>query len=147
MIFDDPGCHLGGPWGTLLATGAQPFVIYVIFGRIIFQASSLRPFWWTRCKKEAPPGWLDMQSVHACACFMKIDPFGKKSCLRRPWEGICRILAPFLEPLGTLCALLGALAATCCRTVFAMRFLAIFRGRRPPRMAVCGAGAAPLGLR
>ncbi len=78
--------------------------------------------------------------------FLKVDQFGKMSCPRRPWEGICGILAPFWEPLGQLCALLGALAATCCRTVFAMRFLAILCGRRPPRLAVGGAGADPLAL-
>ena len=72
----------------------------VIFWRMIFQAGSLRPLWWKRCKNEAPPGGLDMQSVHACACFMKIDPFGKKSCPRRPWEGICGIFAPFLGAFG-----------------------------------------------
>ncbi len=88
-----------------------------------------------------------MQSVHACAGFMKVGPFGKKSPPERLREQISEIWAPFWRPLEALSALLSALVAFVSRTVFSLRFFAILVENGSPRCLSAARAQQPLALR
>ncbi len=74
-----------------------------------------------------------MQSSHACAGFMKVGRFCKKSPPERLREVISQLLGHFAMLLGALCALLGALGTSFCRTVFSLRFFVILVENGSPR--------------
>ena len=83
-----------------------------------------------------------MQSIHAGAGFMKVDPFGKKSHPKQLWDVILGIWAPFGEPVGALCALWAALGSASVPSAFSLRFWSNFSEKRTPLEAVCGLGPA-----
>ena len=73
----------------------------------MFQRGFRTAFWCKRVENGPLPGGVDLQSVHAGAGFMKVDPFGKKSSPERPRETICEVWAPFWEPFGSTLRTLG----------------------------------------
>ena len=87
----------GGPWDTV---GAPSAPLFAFFGDLLAKNLPGGRLETLSVKKVSQRGGPDMQSVHACACFMKVDPLGKKSHPKRLWEVIFEILVSEWYPDG-----------------------------------------------